>query len=411
MSEISFGAIDSSLLGVLYRVGLKRKWSERDLQQVIEKLHAIRIVGSEDMLVMLRACCINEKLKAKGLRAFSKSTLHELTINLTFCPVVIPDDDSMLLATSVFSPNPDILMEVPLFSQAPSMRHPMTPAAAQDEEEKEEEEEEVVVVVEKVEAPPLPRELSPPPSPPSPSLCQEVGPAILDSTMGPERPPVPVTSIRLPSFRGPITCELSLREMVELETSRLGGALREPSDLIDMPILSGAAQFRIIEVPLCWLYFYQSTVAGSFTDGRGLQQTVDQLRSGEETPYTLPLMHALVVHGMFYGMGTRRLLCFHHVWGAHNPLKKIPVLFCGCACYGVPQNPEGLTMKVIGYLKLDDKYHNTVQRKQQREGERASKHALKSRYETGKLAVKGKERNDYYPNPEQVTNPGDSSIL
>eukprot|EP01063_Lacrimia_lanifica_P009636 TRINITY_DN16576_c0_g1_i1.p1 TRINITY_DN16576_c0_g1~~TRINITY_DN16576_c0_g1_i1.p1 ORF type:complete len:543 (+),score=159.13 TRINITY_DN16576_c0_g1_i1:67-1629(+) len=152
------------------------------------------------------------------------------------------------------------------------------------------------------------------------------------------------------------------------------GAACKPSSAaadVDAPIrdvhmldeLTGAAVWRVVEVPLSCLYFYQTTVAGHFGDGTSMQRTVDELRAGTSSPHTLPLMHALVIEGKFYGMGTRRLTCYHHVWGEGDPHRSIPVLFCNSRTTGYDYNHQGLAMKVIGFLTLDGRDQASVARR------------------------------------------------
>eukprot|EP00662_Eupelagonemidae_sp_cell21_P048907 gene48907-63384_t len=87
------------------------------------------------------------------------------------------------------------------------------------------------------------------------------------------------------------------------------------ADPLDLSQRHGAAMdYRVVEVPLCHLYFYQSVIAGHFSDGRSLQSTVDALRSGAITSKDIPLAHTMLAGRRLYCLGTRRLACFHLAW-------------------------------------------------------------------------------------------------
>lgn len=111
--------------------------------------------------------------------------------------------------------------------------------------------------------------------------------------------------------------------------------------------------FDVKRVPLCQIYFYQDYVCNQFMDGRFLTATIDDLRSGKHTPETLPLIECLGYRGRYYGMGNRRLSCFHHVFRS-TPDRLIPVRFLE-----VDQNSaffpqgDGMTVRLGGGLVLD----------------------------------------------------------
>ena len=124
-------------------------------------------------------------------------------------------------------------------------------------------------------------------------------------------------------------------------------------DYLRLPVIDKPAVWHVVDIPLSMLFFYQTTVTKAFSCGKLLQFTIDQLRSGERSPTSLPLMHVVVMRGKLYSMGTRRLTCFHHVWGRSDPDKLIPVLMCGKRCAGNQANHEGTKMQLFSSAKLD----------------------------------------------------------
>eukprot|EP01065_Artemidia_motanka_P042803 TRINITY_DN5798_c0_g1_i1.p1 TRINITY_DN5798_c0_g1~~TRINITY_DN5798_c0_g1_i1.p1 ORF type:complete len:561 (+),score=170.44 TRINITY_DN5798_c0_g1_i1:48-1730(+) len=123
-----------------------------------------------------------------------------------------------------------------------------------------------------------------------------------------------------------------------------------------------AADYRIVEIPLHHLYFYQSAIAGHFSDGRSLQQTVDGLRSGSLSPWQMPLAHAMLAGKRLYCMGTRRLTCFNFAWGRTEPDRKIPVLWNGSNNVDALPQGDDVNMQVLGGLRLDGRIVTTVER-------------------------------------------------
>eukprot|EP00756_Hemistasia_phaeocysticola_P031510 Hpha_TRINITY_DN16356_c1_g9::TRINITY_DN16356_c1_g9_i1::g.58677::m.58677 len=124
-------------------------------------------------------------------------------------------------------------------------------------------------------------------------------------------------------------------------------------------ISGGKSDYRIVEVPLKLLYFYQSAIRNSFSDGKSFQTTVDALRNGELTPYQMPLAHVNLTAGRLYCMGTRRLACLVLAFWHTNPDKLIPVLWSGKAMWtGFPQGDD-VTLTVSGGGVLIDGAHWT----------------------------------------------------
>eukprot|EP01065_Artemidia_motanka_P028284 TRINITY_DN3355_c1_g2_i1.p1 TRINITY_DN3355_c1_g2~~TRINITY_DN3355_c1_g2_i1.p1 ORF type:complete len:461 (+),score=109.43 TRINITY_DN3355_c1_g2_i1:70-1452(+) len=113
-----------------------------------------------------------------------------------------------------------------------------------------------------------------------------------------------------------------------------------------------AADYRVIQLPLSQLYFYQSVIARSFSDGHSLQGTVDGLRSGSLTPEDLPLAHGLFTGRRMYFLGSRRLTCFNLAFRERDPGRLIPVLWCGAIAPGLPQGND-VTMSVLGGVIFD----------------------------------------------------------
>jgi hypothetical protein len=79
-----------------------------------------------------------------------------------------------------------------------------------------------------------------------------------------------------------------------------------------------------IELPLKDILFYQDYISQRFMDGRLLTDTIAALQQGNATPHTLPRMQCLKYRGRWYGMGNRRLACYHYVF-RDTPNKMIPV--------------------------------------------------------------------------------------
>ena len=100
------------------------------------------------------------------------------------------------------------------------------------------------------------------------------------------------------------------------------------------PLPSGSYAVPWI-VPLSELRFYQDYICGTFTNGRSLASTIEELRLGAITPETLPPIEALYHRGVWYGMGNRRLACFFMVYSASDPHRPIPVI----ASY-IPEDEE-----------------------------------------------------------------------
>lgn len=84
--------------------------------------------------------------------------------------------------------------------------------------------------------------------------------------------------------------------------------------------------YELRNVRLCDILFYQDYIANHFIDGRGLMETIGQLQSGAASPESLPTIECLGYQGKYYGMGNRRLACFHFVY-RNSPERTIPVLF------------------------------------------------------------------------------------
>ncbi|CUI14214.1 Hypothetical protein, putative [Bodo saltans] len=83
-------------------------------------------------------------------------------------------------------------------------------------------------------------------------------------------------------------------------------------------------EYARIELPLKEIFFYQDYISQRFMDGRLLTDTIAALQRGDLSPHTLPAIQCLKYRGRWYGMGNRRLACYHHVY-RDTPDKMIPV--------------------------------------------------------------------------------------
>jgi hypothetical protein len=115
----------------------------------------------------------------------------------------------------------------------------------------------------------------------------------------------------------------------------------------------GLAIFEERMVPLNQIFFYQDYICNQFMEGRFLTDTIRQLQRGEVTPETLPRMDCLYYNNRWYGMGNRRLACFHYVYRL-EPTRMIPVraLVIPKGQQLFPQG-DGLTVKLGGGHFLD----------------------------------------------------------
>jgi hypothetical protein len=110
------------------------------------------------------------------------------------------------------------------------------------------------------------------------------------------------------------------------------------------------------KIPLKDIYFYQDYVSPQFMDGRSLKKTIDELRNGTVTPETLPPIYVGRFKGRWYGLGNRRLSCFHYVY-KDEPGRLIPVQAyndVGGSANFHPQG-DGLTVRLGGGMMLDGK--------------------------------------------------------
>jgi hypothetical protein len=92
-------------------------------------------------------------------------------------------------------------------------------------------------------------------------------------------------------------------------------------------------------IPLNVLRYYQNSVHSSFSDGKGLDGTIQQLRDGLVTPESIRRMRVLVctATGVVYAMTNRRLTCYDMVYGASDPKRLMPVRIQQAA----DLNPQG----------------------------------------------------------------------
>ncbi|KAJ9453280.1 hypothetical protein DIPPA_10157 [Diplonema papillatum] len=335
----NFGLVDSSLLGVLHRVGQQRQWSIDDLEKVVEKLHCIGVTKPCDLILLIRCGMLNTKLRQNRQKTMRQDTVRTIIAFLG-------------LGKTVYLAEP-----------APEASCSQAILAREKEQGKSEFMRASIRLSRRICPPTTQGEAEEPEYPLQGST--KVSPRLCEPPRGSEPEPV------FYDLEEVISLGEEEQLTQEAESSMRGdGVLDEPESrdysLPDTHILQRIGQqavWRVIEVPLSWLFFYQTTVAGSFSDGRSLQSTVDDLRSGGESPFTLPLMHCLIVDKKLYGMGTRRLLCYHHLWDATEPRKLIPVLFCNKLCDGCTRNADGLSMAVIGTTLLDGSMRAVVERR------------------------------------------------
>eukprot|EP01063_Lacrimia_lanifica_P005870 TRINITY_DN13539_c0_g1_i1.p1 TRINITY_DN13539_c0_g1~~TRINITY_DN13539_c0_g1_i1.p1 ORF type:complete len:357 (+),score=82.79 TRINITY_DN13539_c0_g1_i1:54-1124(+) len=343
-----FGKVDDALLGVLHRVAVLRKWSEKEIGSVIKKLLAVDVRDVYTVMLLIRCNVLQKRLKAAGQKTFKKDTLMQIRNLGGF-------------GHQSSAAQWDIIESVP-------------PSATPEEA-------------------PLPND---------PHLTPEllsVEPLHVVDTEGCADELTPEEVLEQSA---------DVRRIIELELGMAAGAKSEPSEaasvrsvrMDDFHLLTPIrtrAMWRVVEVPLDWLYFYQTCVAGSFSDGKPLQETIDELRSGMVSPYTIPLMHALCIDGRLYGMGTRRLLCFHTVWGSVYPEKKIPILFCNHSATGATYNECGLHMRMFGQTRIDGGYLSQVSRRPPRRNlPRPTARNLQIEYQKNRMPVSREGTNEVY---------------
>eukprot|EP00759_Apiculatamorpha_spiralis_P041902 PhF_6_TR40337/c1_g1_i1/m.59980 len=69
-----------------------------------------------------------------------------------------------------------------------------------------------------------------------------------------------------------------------------------------------------LNIKISEIYFYQNYIQARFTEGRTLLSTIQSLESGAIKPQDIPSIEALHWRGKWYGMGNRRLACYHYVY-------------------------------------------------------------------------------------------------
>lgn len=122
----------------------------------------------------------------------------------------------------------------------------------------------------------------------------------------------------------------------------------------------GFAMFEERSIPLQQIFFYQDYICNQFMDGKFLTDTISQLIQGKVTPEMLPVMDCLRFNNRWYGMGNRRLSCYHYVY-RNEPNRRIPV-----RAFVIPQGQQlfpqgdGLTVKLGGGHVLDGRIRFTM---------------------------------------------------
>ena len=137
---------------------------------------------------------------------------------------------------------------------------------------------------------------------------------------------------------------------------------RVDADPFDLPRRAQSGTPAMI--PLRQLRYYQDTVNARFSDGRGLADTIADLRSGAISVASIPPLRVLrrLPDGMLFSLSNRRLTCYLVVFGETEPDKLIPCLIheedeSTCRPMG---NVDGTSVYVIGGLLLGNRYVSTV---------------------------------------------------
>ena len=166
-------------------------------------------------------------------------------------------------------------------------------------------------------------------------------------------PPVSLmnSEIRAPS----IVSAAAVVDEVEAEAKKMSVVAppsRGPSDPIPPVGTSGVAMTVALED----LNFYQDYVSNHFMSGKSLNNTIRDLQNGEISPESLPPIEALYWRGKWYGMGNRRLSCFHYVY-RNDPQRRIPVVasILEDDTLLMPQG-NGKTVRLGGGLMLGGSY-------------------------------------------------------
>ena len=376
--------LDEDLRATILAVGVQRKWQERDSFAVMRKLHAVNVLNTTTMRRMLQSDNLNTALSSKGFKTLNYDTTN------TFRTMLDVGRDKGALCGAIRRDNPpsplpsekldlsvteslmlSILESSMQFSREASLRASQIRPSAPTKQKPE-----TTRPMPPPQRTPASRSLQ---SSKNSSVCKPLEPCL--KRMSSEKS-VPF-AVRTATFAESQNLMLDMEaehcpskdnteydndddddddydEVLDAPDGKLHSPTRRRStqnvilpDYREISIIENEACWRVVEVPLSWLFFYQTTVFSSFSCGMRLQDTVDELRSGVTLPHTLPLMYALVMQGKVYGMGTRRLTCFHYVWGQSDPHKLIPVLMCGKRCVGDLANHEGMVMSILGGATLD----------------------------------------------------------
>eukprot|EP01063_Lacrimia_lanifica_P017991 TRINITY_DN2496_c0_g1_i1.p1 TRINITY_DN2496_c0_g1~~TRINITY_DN2496_c0_g1_i1.p1 ORF type:complete len:416 (+),score=91.38 TRINITY_DN2496_c0_g1_i1:92-1339(+) len=392
-----FGLINGDLLGVLYNVGVLRKWTDDDLATVVRKLVKVRLVTVSDLLRVIQCKVLNPRLKAAGEKAFSKETLRQI---VSLAGLAQAGGVSLIevdrAALDAFASNRSRAQQP---TDGLVAAHPVVGPEALAWVNAEATNEPPIPVEEQSEAYPdqVPQEECAEPAPAAGAVPEEREPAEASPPATPKRPAATFSNNPLAAFALHSVPTLSYTTWSHLQS---GAADDDDAESLDEYVqhariqgyerydaVTDVPEWRVVYVPLEWIYYYQTTVAGVFSDGRPLQKTVDDLRSGRLSPSTLPLINLLVVDGMLFGMGTRRLVCYQHLWGLTYPEVRIPALYCHKTCTGkTTHSLKGLEMKVIGMLFLDNIMHASVQR-ERRKGPAPSFGYLEAEFNEGRKPV------------------------
>eukprot|EP00759_Apiculatamorpha_spiralis_P041903 PhF_6_TR40337/c1_g1_i2/m.59981 len=106
----------------------------------------------------------------------------------------------------------------------------------------------------------------------------------------------------------------SVQQIDELSASTINTL--QPFETSEEPATSKPLiEYQIpLNIKIGEIYFYQNYIRGNFTNGKSLLDTIQSLESGAIKPQDIPSIEALHWRGKWYGMGNRRLACYHYVY-------------------------------------------------------------------------------------------------
>jgi hypothetical protein len=158
-------------------------------------------------------------------------------------------------------------------------------------------------------------------------------------------------------------------------------------DTCEQATVSTRPSYRVIELPLKDIYFYQNYISNVFMDGRPLTDTIEALQAGTITPLTLPLIECLKYRGKWYAIGNRRLACFQYVF-RDKPDTLIPVQALELGDHDICNaSGSGTQVQVGGGIRIVDVVDKELLQELSPE-ERANKAALAQLHTTRVYVLK-----------------------